>query len=188
MAKPRVAGASKRQAVGSPEDEEFNNSHPEYVPGSESECEDDGMRNLWDELQLSPGPPLSISNNDCNKEQHPSLGRCTVNLERMSLGAEGDAPACIEAKKKEAPTKRNVKSAKRTKRERAPGQTYKWVEKCYDMKTVLDKRPGLKKKLKVIGIWATCKLCSYKNPDAKAYGVKTKITNCPSWTGCVKHV
>ena len=27
-----------------------------------------------------------------------------------------------------------------------------------------------------------------KPADARAYGVKTKITNCPSWTGCVKHV
>ena len=27
-----------------------------------------------------------------------------------------------------------------------------------------------------------------QNPKTKAYGVKTKITHCPSWIGCVKHV
>ena len=31
-------------------------------------------------------------------------------------------------------------------------------------------------------------ICRYKNPDARAYGVKTKITKCPSWIGYVKHV
>ena len=61
------------------------------------------------------------------------------------------------------------------------------MEKCYDVNKVVDKRLGLKK-LKVIGILATCILCRYQNPDSRAYGVKTKITNCPSWTGCVKHV
>ena len=130
---------------------------------------------------------MSISDDDCDKEQHPSLGPCTANLERTSVGANGDAPACIEAKKKEALAKRNVKRAKRTKRERVPGQTYKWVEKCYDVNKVLDKRLGLKK-LKVIAIWATCILCKYKSPDTRAYDVKTKKTNCPSWTRCVKHV
>ena len=130
---------------------------------------------------------MSIYNDDCDKKQHPSLGWCTANLEKMFLGPDGDAPTCIEANKKEAPAKRNVKRAKRTKRERLLGQTYKGVEKCYDVKKVLDKRLGLEKP-KVIGIWAACKLCRYKNPDARAYGVKTKITNCPSWTGCVKHV
>ena len=81
---------------------------------------------------------MSISDDDCDKEQQQSVGRCTVNLERMSLGTDGDALACIEANKKEAPAKRNVKRAKCTKRERLPGQTYKWVEKCYDRKKVLD--------------------------------------------------
>ena len=93
------------------------------------------------------------------------------------MGADGDAPTCIESNKKEAPTKRNVKRAKRTKRERVLGQTYQWVEKCYDVNKLVDKRPGVKKP-KVIGIEATCILCRYKNPDASAYGVKTKITNC----------
>ena len=87
---------------------------------------------------------MSISDDDCNKEQHPSLGQCTANLERMSSGADSDAPACIEANKKETLVKRNVKLAKRTKRERVLGQTYKWVEKCYDMNKVVDKRLGLR--------------------------------------------
>ena len=120
------------------------------------------MHNLWDELQPSPGPPMSISNDDCDKEQHPSWGRCTTNLGRMSLGTNGDALACIEANKKETPAKRNVKRPKRAKKERVPNQTYKWLEKCYALKKVVDKRPGLKKP-KVITIWATCILCRYKN-------------------------
>ena len=132
-------------------------------------------------------PPMSISDDNWYKKQKKSLCRCTPNLERMYLGANGDAPACIEDNKKEAPAKRNVRHAKRTKRERLLGQTYKWVEKFYDVNKVLDQCPGLKKP-KVTRIWATCILCRYKNPDARAYGVKTKITNCPSWIGCVKHV
>ena len=71
------------------------------------------------------------------------------------MGPNGDAPACIEANKKEPLVKRNVKRAKCTKRERVPSQTYKWVEKCNDMKKVMEKRPELKKP-KVIAIWATC--------------------------------
>ena len=40
----------------------------------------------------------------------------------------------------------------------------------------------------MLAIWATCQLCKYNNPDFKAFGVKTKISNCASWSGCVKHV
>ena len=47
--------------------------------------------------------------------------------------------------------------------------------------------PGYKKD-HVLAIWATCKFCKYKNLDFKAFGVKTKITNCAPWSGCVKHV
>ena len=80
------------------------------------------MCKLWDELQPYPSPPMSISGDDWDKEQHPSLARCTANLERMSLGADGDAPTCIEANKKEALAKRNVKCAKHTKRKRVPSK------------------------------------------------------------------
>ena len=62
------------------------------------------------------------------------------------------------------------------------------MENCFHKKEVLDPRAGLKKHRKPIAIWATYKLCLYENLKAKAYGVKTKITHCPSWTGCVKHV
>ena len=44
------------------------------------------------------------------------------------------------------------------------------------------------KKDQVLVIWATCILCKYKNPDFKAFRVKTKISNCALWCGCVKHV
>ena len=62
------------------------------------------------------------------------------------------------------------------------------MENCFHLKEVLDPRARLKKHLKPIAIWATCKLCLYKNPNVKPLDVKTKITHCPSWTGCVKHV
>ena len=45
-----MAEAPKRQVVSSPEAGEFNNPDPEYVLGLESECEDDDMCDLWDEL------------------------------------------------------------------------------------------------------------------------------------------
>ena len=62
------------------------------------------------------------------------------------------------------------------------------MENGFYKKEVPDPRVGLKKHPKPIAIWATCKLCLYKNPEAKVYGEKTKFTHCPSWTGCVKHV
>ena len=50
--------------MGIPKAWEFRNPNPDYVLGSESECEDDDVRELWDELQPSLGPPMSISNDD----------------------------------------------------------------------------------------------------------------------------
>ena len=86
------------------------------------------MRNLWDDVQSCPCSPITVTDDDCDKEQNPSLGLCTARLERISLGAEGDARGSIEAKKKEAPAKRTVKHARRTRKERVPGRTYRWVE------------------------------------------------------------
>ena len=104
--------APKRQAVGSPEAEDLNIHDPGYTPIALSESEaDDEMRDPWDDVQPSPRSPITITNDDCEKEQDPSLGMCTACLERISLGADGDARASIEAKKKEAPAKRAVKRA-----------------------------------------------------------------------------
>ena len=91
---------------------------------SKSEA-DDEMCHPWDDLQPSPGSPIPISDDDCEKEQDPSLGPCTGRLERISLDANGDVRACIEAKKKEAIAKRTAKRARRTKNERVPGRTYR---------------------------------------------------------------
>ena len=146
------------------------------------------MRDPWDDVQPSLGSPISITDGDCDKEQDPSLGPCTAHLERISLGTDGGARASIEAKKKEAPAKRTVKCARRTKKERVFGRTYRWVKNCFHTKEVPDPCAGHKKHLKPISIWATCKLCLYKNSNVKPLGVKTKITYCPSWTRCVKHV
>ena len=114
---------------------------------------------------------------------------CAASLKRMSLCPDHDAPACVNAKnmKKEQTAKRNVKRQKRTSRDYEPVQTYKWVLPCFDMNEVSKQRPGYKKD-QVLAIWATSKLCNYKNPDFKAFDVKSKISNCASWSGCVKHV
>ena len=116
-----VPEAPKRQAVGFPEAGDLSTRNPDYAPIALSESEaDNEMREPWDYLQPSPSSPISISDDDCDKEQDPSLGLCTAHLERISLGANGDARACIEAKKKEAPTKRTVKCARDTRKERVP--------------------------------------------------------------------
>ena len=81
----------------------------------------------------------------------------------------------------------HVKCQKNTTRELGPIQTYKRVVHCYDVKEVFKPHPGYKKD-QVLAIWATCKLCKYKKPGFKAFSVKTKISNCGSWSGCVKHV
>ena len=81
------------------------------------------MPDLWDYVQPCPRSPISITDDDCDKEQDPSLGPCTAHLERISLGAEGDARGSIETKKKEAPAKRIVKCARRTRKERVLGRT-----------------------------------------------------------------
>ena len=55
------------------------------------------------------------------------------------------------------------------------------------MNEVSKPRPGYKKD-QVLTIWATCKLGKYKNPDFKAFGVKSKIYNYALWFGCMKHI
>ena len=112
---------------------------PDYAPISLTQSEtDDEMQDLWDYAQQSPRSPITVSYDDSDKEQDPSLGPCTAHLERISLGADGDARASIEAKKKEAPAKRTVKRARRTKKQCVPGRTYRWVENCLETKPSLD--------------------------------------------------
>ena len=122
------AHATKKQAVGSPEAGDLNTSDPDYAPITLSESEaDDEMRNPWDDVQPFPRSSITITDDDCDKEQEPSLGPCTARLERISLGADGDACGSIEARKKKAPVKRTVKRARRTRKERVLGRTYRWV-------------------------------------------------------------
>ena len=187
--KSRVGGTPKRQAVSSPQVGEFFGTDALYVPRSEIESEDEDICVVFEDEGLAPGPSYRISTDNWDEERHTSLGMCAANMKRMSLGPDCDALAWIEAKdvKKEPPAKRNVKRAKRTTRERLPGHTYKWVLPCYDVKEVSKPRLGYKKP-KVVAIWAICILWKYKYPDFKAFGVKTKISNCPLWSGCVKHV
>ena len=159
---------------------DVNTGDPNYAPITLTQSEtDDEMQDLWDYAQQSPRSPISITDDDCHKEQDPSLGPCTARLERISLGADGDARASIEAKKKEAPAKRTVKRARRARKDRVPGRTYRWVENCFHMKEVLDPRTRLKKHLKPIGIRATCKLCLYKNPQRQTVRCEDKNNPLP---------
>ena len=135
----RVPQAPKRQAVGSPETGDVNAGDPDYAPITLTQSEtDDEMQDLWDYAQPSPDSPITVSNEDCDKEQDPSLGPCTARLERISLGADSDARGHIEAKKKEALAKRTVKHARRARKERAPSRTYRWVENRLETKPSLN--------------------------------------------------
>ena len=76
--KSRVPQAPKREAVGSPEAGDVNNRDPDYAPITLSDSEaDDEMCDLWDAVQQSPHSPISITDDDCDKEQDPSLSPCT---------------------------------------------------------------------------------------------------------------
>ena len=88
----------------------------------------------------------------------------------MGSGATGEPP------------KRNPKHWKAGIKE-----NYSWVHLCFTIKddNVTYKVTG---KPIVVAIWATCKLCKFKSPDCRAYSVKTKPNNFPSWTGYIKHV
>ena len=67
--KSRVPQAPKRHAVGSPEAGDLNTGDPDYapIPLSESEA-DDEMPDLWDYVQPCPPSPISITDDDCDKE------------------------------------------------------------------------------------------------------------------------
>ena len=58
---------------------------------------------------------------------------------------------------------------------------------CYNMNKMSKPCLGYKKAY-VLAIWANCKLRKEKKLDFKAFGGKTKISNCALWFGCVKHV
>ena len=67
--KSRVPQAPKRQAVGSPKAGDLNTRDPNYGPIVISESEaDDKMHDPWDAVQPSPRSPISITDDDCDKE------------------------------------------------------------------------------------------------------------------------
>ena len=145
--KSRVGGAPKRQAIGSLQVGEFESADALYLPGSETETEDEDMCMVSNDAGLAPGPFNRISTNDRDEEQHPTLSMCAASLKRMSLGPDHGAPACVNAKnvKKEPTAKRNVKCRKRTSRDRGPIKTYKWVLPWFDVDKVPKLRSGYKK-------------------------------------------
>ena len=187
--KSPVGGAPKRQAIGSPQAGEFESANATCLLELQIEIEDEDMCVVSDDEGPAPGPSNRSSTNDWEEEQNTMLGMCATSLKRMSLGPDRDAPNCVDAKnvKKEPTTKRNVKRQKHTLRDRGPIQTYKWVLSFYDVNEVSELCPRYRKD-RVLAMCATCKLCKYKIPDFKAFGVNSKISNCISWSGCVKHV
>ena len=178
--KSRVPQAPKRHAVGSPEAGDLNTGDLDYapIPLNESEA-DDEMADLWDYVQPCPPSPISITDDDCDKEQDPSLSPCTARLERISLGVDGDARGSIEAKKKEAPMKRIVKRARRARKERVPGRTYRWVENCFHTKEVLEPCTGQKKPLKPDWNMGNLQIVLVQKPQRQTVGCEDKKNPLP---------
>ena len=83
--KSRAGGAPKRQAVNSPQVGELYSTDALYVPGSESESENEDMCVVSEDEGLAPSPSYRISTNDWDEERHTSLGMCAANMKRMSL-------------------------------------------------------------------------------------------------------
>ena len=81
-----------------------------------------------------------------------------------------------------APLKRNPKRQKVGIKE-----NYSWVHPCFIIKEDKVTCKTTSKQI-VVAIWATCRLCKFKSPDCKVYGVQTKLGNCPLWTRYIKHV
>ena len=81
-----------------------------------------------------------------------------------------------------APPKRKPKYQKVGIKEK-----YNWVHPCFIITNdkVTYKTTG---KQIVVAILATCRLCKFKLLDCRAFGAKTKPSNYPSWTGCIKNV
>ena len=112
-----MGGAPKRYAVGSPQAGEFDSTDVVYVLGPESESEDDDICVVCDDEGRAPRTSNKISGDDRDEQRHTSLAICTANLKRISLSTDRDSASCIEANKKEAQAKRNVKHPKRTTRD-----------------------------------------------------------------------
>ena len=82
-----VPQTPKRHAVGSPETGDVNAGDPDYAPITLTQSEtDDKMQDLWDYAQLSPRSPITVSDDDCDEEQDPSLGPCTAPFGEDLLG------------------------------------------------------------------------------------------------------
>ena len=65
----RVPQAPKRQPVGSPNAGDVNTVDSNYAPIALSESEaDDEMPDLWDDVQLCPRSPITVADDDCDKE------------------------------------------------------------------------------------------------------------------------
>ena len=63
-----MGGAPKRQTIVSPQVWEFESADAMYLPGSESESEDEDMCVVSDDEGMAPGPSKRISTNDWDKE------------------------------------------------------------------------------------------------------------------------
>ena len=174
----RQHGAHKKPAISSPQLVEPSTSDPLYVPIPEPE---------------SSGTDESVTCLEGGEEVAPTTAHDTA------CGQEADRapPTCAKLNKMckkfsrsmatgsgvtGAPPKRNPK-----RRRVSIKENYNWVHPCLIIK---DDNVTYKTTCKqiVLAIWATCRLRKFKSPDCRAYGVKTKPDNCPSWARCIKHV
>ena len=83
---------------------------------------------------------------------HSATFKCTkmlIHPLQPSCDAQ-DAAICWQVdqmghtSQQEAPTKRTMKHARRTKKQRVPGRTYRWVENCLEAKPSLDAQVSMR--------------------------------------------
>ena len=71
---------------------------PLYLPGPETETEDEDMCVVSYDEGPAPGPSNRISTNEWDEEWYTTPDLCAACLKRMSLGPDRDALACLNAK------------------------------------------------------------------------------------------
>ena len=170
-------GAHKGPAVGSPQVVEPTTSNPPYVPIQDSKSF--GINNFVMCQESGEVEAHTISADTAYLEEIDSVLPIHVDVKKMCRRFNWLTVMGWVAT--EPPPKRNPKHQKETIKEH-----YIWVLPCFDViEDVMHyERIGMPK---VAATWATCKICKFKSPGCREYGMKTKPYNCASWSGCVKH-
>ena len=166
----RRHGVCKRSAVNFPQLLEPSSSDLPYVPVAEPKSFriDDTVTCLESGEEIAPTTAgdtaclQEIDRTPCTHEKVNKMCKKFSRLMAMGSGATGKSP------------KRNPKCQKAGIKE-----NYSWMHPCFII--IEDKVTcQMTGKQIVVAIWAICRLCKFKLPDCKVYGVKTKPANCPS--------